>query len=67
MYLKKFLVGVAKNLKNGRGFEVGVAKWGKRVFCSPGYADSKNIYVDPEIQDDGHLQPGHTLRYHINR
>ena len=37
---KKNLVGVAKIFENGRVFEVGVAKWGKRVYCSPGYTDS---------------------------
>ena len=58
---KIILEGVAKKFENGRGFEVGVARWAKRVFCSPGYADSKNIYVDHEIQDDGHLQSGRVV------
>ena len=42
---KKNLVSLAIIFQNGGVFEVGVAKWAKRVFCSPSYADSKNIYV----------------------
>ena len=58
-WLKFFEMGVV--------FQVGVAKWAKRVFCSPGCADSKNICDWSEIQLAPHLQSGRQFNSHITR